>query len=63
MYGLKDLNAPFIQYKGTLGDCFKEAKGMGLCGLYKKDKTGSWVVVAKRYWNKFTHSSRIITIK
>jgi len=59
-YGLADLAAPFIQYKGTLGDCYRESKGLGLCGIYRKDKDGAWVTVAKRYFDKFTHASMIL---
>jgi hypothetical protein len=62
MYGLADLAAPWIQFQGTLGECYRESKGLGLCGIYKKDKTGAWVIVAKRYWDTFTHSSKIRTI-
>ncbi|MFA5307370.1 MAG: hypothetical protein WC365_08025 [Candidatus Babeliales bacterium] len=61
-YGLADLAAPYIQYKGTLGDCFRASRGLGLCGIYKKDKTGAWVTVAKRYFDNFTHTSKIKNI-
>lgn len=60
-YGLKDLQAPFIQFEGTLGQCYREAKGMGLCGLYRLESCG-WVSVAKRYWSTFTHQKNIITV-
>lgn len=59
-YGLKDIAAPFIQYKGTLGACYKKSKGLGLCAIYKKNKTGEWVNVAKRYFDKFTHHTKIV---
>jgi hypothetical protein len=60
-YGLADLASPYIQFKGTLGECFRESKGMGLCGIYRRESTG-WVEVAKRYFSHFTHASKIITI-
>jgi len=60
-YGLADLAAPWIQFKGTLGECFREAKGMGLCGIYRREACG-WVTVAKRYFDTFTHHTKIITI-
>lgn len=58
MYGLADLASPCIQFKGTLGECVRMAKGMGLCGIYKNTSSG-WQEVAKRYWSKFTHHSRV----
>jgi hypothetical protein len=60
-YGLKDLAAPFIQFKGTLGQCYRESKGLGLCGIYRRENDG-WHTVAVRYWSKFTHHSKIVTI-
>ena len=61
IYGLKDLQAPFIQFKGTLGACYRESKGLGLCGIYRLEEDG-WHGVAYRYWSKFTHKSMIILI-
>jgi len=60
-YGLKDLNAPFIQFKGTLGECVRQSKGFGLCGIYRRESSG-WVVVAKRYFSELTPAKKIITI-
>ena len=61
MYGLADLAAPLIQFKGTLGECYREAKGFALCGIYRRTQEG-WVVVAKRYFSTFTHASKIRTL-
>lgn len=58
MYGLADLAAPFIQFHGTLGECYRESKGMGLCGIYRRE-AGAWVLVAARYWDSFTHRRNI----
>lgn len=60
-YGLKDLASPYIQFKGTLGECYREAKGLGLCGIYRREADG-WYNVAVRYWSKFTHHSIIVTV-
>ena len=57
-YGLADLAAPYIQFKGTLGECVREAKGLGLCGIYRYTAEG-WTTVAKRYFDKFTHHTMI----
>ena len=60
MYGLKDIAAPFIQYKNlSMVKCYKEARGLGMCGIYRLEKDG-WSPVAKRYWEKFIHNSKII---
>jgi len=61
-YGLADIAAPFIQFKGTLGECYREAKGLGLCSIYKKHHDGTWQKVATRYFDKFTHESKIKNI-
>lgn len=61
IYGLADIAAPFIQYKGTLGACYRESKGMGLCGIYRQTNTG-WKTVAIRYFNKFTPAKKIRTV-
>ena len=58
-YGLKDLQCPWIQFQGSLGDCYREAKGMGLCGLYRREATG-WISIAKRYWAEFTPQRKIV---
>lgn len=60
MYGLADLASPFIQHKGTLGECYRESKRMGLCGLYRRESCG-WVLVAARYWDCFTPAGMIRT--
>lgn len=60
-YGLADLAAPFIQFKGTLGDCVRQSRGMGLCGIYRFTDDG-WIVVARRYFDTFTHHSKIRTL-
>lgn len=60
-YGLADLAAPVIQFKGTLGDCYRESKGLALCGIYRRESDG-WHTVAKRYFDTFTHHTKIITI-
>lgn len=57
-YGLADIAAPFIQFKGNLAECFLKARGMGLCGIYRRTNAG-WVTVAVRYWEKFTPAKLI----
>lgn len=61
IYGLKDLAAPWIQFRGTLGECYREARGFGLCGIYRLER-GGWVTVAVRYFDRFTHASKIVTV-
>lgn len=61
-YGLADIAAPFIQFKGTLGACYRESKGMALCGIYRQTSTG-WKAVAIRYFDKFTPASKIRTVR
>jgi hypothetical protein len=61
-YGLADLAAPFIQFKGNLVECIRESRGMALCGIYRRTKDG-WKTVAKRYFDTFTHASKIRTVK
>jgi hypothetical protein len=46
IYGLADLASPYIQFRGTLGDCVRESKGLGLCGIYRLESDG-WQEVAK----------------
>jgi len=60
MYGLADLAAPCIQFRGTLGDCYRTARGMALCGIYR-ETAARWITVAVRYYDRFTHVSRIVT--
>lgn len=60
-YGLKDIAAPFIQFKGTLAECVKMAKGMGLCAIYRYESDG-WHTVAVRYFSKFTLAKNIVNI-
>jgi hypothetical protein len=60
-YGLADLAAPYIQFTGSLGDCYRAAHGLGLCGIYRRSANG-WETVARRYWDRFVHHSRIVTI-
>ena len=61
LYGLKDIAAPFIQWQGTLGDMYRESKGMGMAGLYRLEKDG-WQPIAKRYWSTYTLQNNIKTI-
>ena len=61
-YGLADLAAPFIQFKGTLGECYRQSKGFALCGIYRKEASGAWVKVASRYYSELTHESKIINV-
>lgn len=61
IYGLKDLSAPFIQYEGTLYQCWKESIGLGLCGIYRLESDG-WHKVASRYWSKLTYAKNEVYI-
>lgn len=51
LYGLKDLASPYVQFKGTLGECFREARGLALCSIERHTYVG-WVTVAIKYYDK-----------
>lgn len=50
LYGLKDLAAPYIQFEGTLVECFRETRGFASFGIYRLDNDG-WNPVQKRVMN------------
>ena len=61
MYGLKDINAPFIQYKNEcLGELWKETKRFAMFGIYRLEDDG-WQPIAKKYFNRLTLQKNIIT--
>lgn len=51
-YAIKDIAAPFIAFRGTLGACVRYARGLAMCVIYH-DEAAGWRLVAVRYWSKF----------
>ena len=62
MYGIKDLSAPFIQDRGSMGDLVRKYKRTALIGMYRLELDG-WYPVAKKYYGlSWTHQKDIHTL-